>query len=100
MVLRRTMIKRLDKLNPLNLFLIRRLQSPAPHFTYVNIPMTYNLEEAVDRWIQSNLKGRFYVGKTLDVSSEDKIENLLKIGFEDEKEMSFFMLACPLLKYN
>jgi len=85
--------------NPLNIFKIRQLEKPPVHFEYVNIPMSYNLEHAIAKWIEANMKHRFYVGKTLDLR-EDKVSVLLKIGFEDPKELSYFTLACPHLKYK
>lgn len=94
------MQKRLKKPNPLNFFKLRESPVPPPHFEYTLIPFKYNLEIAVGKWIKTNLKGRYYIGKTIGINSDDKIDQMLKIGFEDEKEMSFFMLACPLLKYN
>lgn len=94
------MIKQLKKPNPLNFFGSREACVPPPHFEYIKIPFKYNLEIAISKWIYANLKGRFYVGKSVGINSEDKVDQMLKIGFEDEKEMSFFMLACPLLKYN
>ena len=80
--------------NPLNLFGIRRLSAPARHLEYITFPLQYNLEEAVVRWIEDNLKGRYYLDKTLETKSVN-----LKIGFEDPKELSYFNLACPHLKY-
>ena len=88
------------KLNPLNFFEIRQLEVPAPHFEYLVIPMRYNLQSSIEKWIADNLKGRFYVGKCVDINSEDKIDTMIKIGFEEPKELSYFTLACPLLKYK
>ena len=85
--------------NPLNFFEIRQLKVPPGHFEYIILPMRYNLEDALIRWIEDHLKGRFYVGKTLAVISNKQIETCLKIGFEDPKEISYFTLACPHLKY-
>jgi hypothetical protein len=31
---------------------------------------------------------------------DGKITSMVKVGFEDPKELSFFMLACPHLKYT
>jgi hypothetical protein len=48
----------------------------------------------------TNLKGRYYIDKNIDVDDRDSIQNVLKIGFEEGKEMSYFTLACPHLKYK
>jgi hypothetical protein len=62
--------------------------------------MKYNLEHNLIRWIGENLKGRYYLGKSLTLSNDGQIENVLKVGFEEAKECSYFTLACPYLKYN
>jgi hypothetical protein len=41
------------------------------------------------------------VVKTLNINSTNsQIENAIRIGFEEGKELAYFMLACPLLKYK
>ena len=94
-------VHKIKEPNPLNFFKIRKSEVVVPYFEYISIPYTYNIEESLNKWIQKNLKGRYFVGKTVDIStSTDKVETLMKVGFEDSKEMSYFMLACPLLKYK
>lgn len=88
--------------NPLNFFGIRRFKVPAQHLEYINMPMTYNIEDAISRWIEENLKGRYFIGKALavdDSRENNKIASVIRIGFEDPKELSYFTLACPHLKY-
>jgi len=80
------------KINPLNIFELRQVKSAPPHFEYVNLPMKYNLEESLVKWIKQHLKHRFYAGK--------KLTQVLTVGFEETKDMSYFMLACPHLKYK
>jgi hypothetical protein len=92
------MVKTLEP-NPLNVFDIRRVDYSPPYFESINIPMTYNLQESIERWIEFHLKGRFFIGKDTALV-DNRIETTLKIGFEDSKEMSYFMLACPHLKYK
>jgi len=88
------------KPNPLNLFDLRRTELPPPYFDYVSVDFTYNLDNAIVHWIEKNLKGRFFVGRTSGIDSSNKVEQVLKIGFEEPKELSMFMLACPHLKYK
>lgn len=85
--------------NPLNLFDVRKLKVPPRHFEFVSVPIRYNLQDSITKWIQDHLKGRFYVGKTLEVDHNNNVSSMLKIGFEDGKELSLFTLACPHLKY-
>ena len=75
---------------------------PSEHFEFINLPMTYNLEDALSKWIEENLKGRYYIGKTLAISNQtdnNQIMKCIKVGFENPKELSYFTLACPHLKY-
>lgn len=86
--------------NPLNVFEARQCIFAPPHFEYVNVPMTYNLEQSIVKWVDKNLKHRFYVGKNVSLNDENKVQQVLTIGFEEAKDMSYFMLACPHLKYK
>ena len=86
--------------NPLNVFEVRQVKSAPPHFEYVNLPMTYNIEASIIKWVKQNLKHRFYVGKNVTLDGDNKLIQVLTVGFEETKDMSFFMLACPHLKYK
>ena len=86
--------------NPLNYFEIRRSPKPPAWFEYINMPLKYNLEQSLSKWITDNLKGRYYLGKSTVLSTDGTIETVLKVGFETHKECSYFTLACPYLKYN
>jgi hypothetical protein len=88
------------KPNPLNVFGVRQVKSAPPHFEYVNLPMKYNLEESLVKWIKQNLKHRFYAGKNVTLDEDNKLIQVLTVGFEETKDMSYFMLACPHLKYK
>ncbi len=92
-------MRKLKDPNPLNFFDVRILKVPPRHFEYISVPIRYNLQDSITKWIQDNLKGRFYVGKSIEVDDTNSVNNMLKIGFEDGKELSLFTLACPHLKY-
>ena len=42
---------------------------------------------------------RYHIGKTMVLDSKNQYKNQMRIGFENERELSYFMLACPHLKY-
>lgn len=67
---------------------------------YLDISPNYNLEKALVNWITSNCKSRFYIGKAINNPTGQSAESKIRIGFEDSKELSYFALACPLLKYK
>lgn len=86
------------KPNPLDFFNCRKYHYPADHLYYIDISRsTYNIESALDSWIKNNLSGRYYIKKHISVGEE--IGAVIKIGFENHTEASYFQLACPLLKY-
>ena len=88
------------KANPLEFFELREAHYLPPHFETITTPVMYNLQESISKWIRDHLKGRYYIGKSIDVSHTNDVSSVLKIGFEDPKEASYFMLACPHLKYK
>jgi len=90
---------KVDSLRPLDVLNLRRMDYCPPWFEDICLPIHYNLEQAIINWIESNLKGRFYIDTTIGIT-HGKTSQILRIGFEDSKELSFFTLACPHLKYK
>ena len=88
------------KINPLEVFNARKVNHPPSYFEYINVALTYNLEDSIAKWIKSHLKNRFFVGKNVMLDNNNRLTQVLTIGFEDGKDMSYFMLACPHLKYK
>ena len=87
--------------NPLDVLNLRRVSFCPPHFSITEMPRRYNMEGAICDWIDQNLKGRYYFGQNVTLSKiNNNIESHVIVGFENAKELSYFMLACPLLKYN
>ncbi len=81
-------------------FEIRRLSYESSHLATIDLPHTYNMESAISKWIDINLKKRYYLKKAVSLTKENKIDTVLRAGFEDPKELSYFVLACPHLKYK
>lgn len=83
------------KPNPLNLLDLRRVRFPARHFHYTVLDKyTQKRQVQINDWIQKNLNGRYYIGQSLDLDNTNTISYFFKIGFEDQKELSFFLLSC------
>jgi hypothetical protein len=85
------------KVNVLNTLDLRKVSFPACHFHYTVIPK-YNpaLSNSIDKWIYQNLNSRYYIGQYLSIIDNTMVYST-RIGFEQEKELSFFRLACPHL---
>ncbi len=92
-------------INPLNVFGMRRVSFCPPHFESANVDMTYNMTRVIETWIEEHTKGRYYLGQkiALDQNSNDSSRRRIKyttsISFENSKDLSYFLLACPYLKY-
>jgi hypothetical protein len=86
------------KPNPLNYFDLRRVEFAAPHFKYTTLDK-YNpsIIRSIDAWIKLNLNNRYYIGQGITLDHNNSIVYNTRIGFESEKELSFFTIACPHL---
>lgn len=92
---------KLKEPNPLDVLLKRRVGFCPTHFTTTSLKKRYNLEGAICDWIHDNLKGRYFFGQNVQLNKEDNsLGTVYTVGFENGKELSYFMLACPHLKYN
>jgi hypothetical protein len=89
------------KPNPLNYFELRRVDFACPHFRYTTVEK-YNptLVKSIDSWIRKNLNNRYYVGQGITLDNTNTIVYTTNIGFESEKELSFFTIACPHLQFR
>jgi hypothetical protein len=87
------------KPNQLNYFGMRRVEFASPHFKYITLER-YNptLVKTLDVWIRNNLNNRYYIGQGLALDFTNTIVYTTRIGFESEKELSFFTIACPHLQ--
>ena len=86
------------KVNPLNVLDCREVRDPPPYFHYHYLDLKFNIIHSLKEWIYTNLKYRFYISESLTLV-DNQYTVKLKIGFEEPKELSFFLLACSHLKY-
>lgn len=85
--------KKINNPNCLDYFGVRRLVLPPPHFTYASfLHEPYNLNTPFSHWITQNLNGRYYIGNSYNSKTSD---HYTIVGFENSKEMTFFLMACP-----
>lgn len=87
------------KPNPLNYFNLRRVDVVCPHFKYTSVDKyTPTLVKSINQWILFNLNSRYYIGQGITLDNTNTIVYNTRIGFESEKELSFFTIACPYLQ--
>lgn len=86
------------ELNPLEVLNIRKLETMPPHFCKTKIAEASL--KLIQNWIRSKLTGRYCVVSYPNVTSNDRFQTATFVGFEEQKELTFFMLACPYLRRN
>jgi hypothetical protein len=83
--------------NPLNVLDERKLDRIPPHFSKTRIN-ELELSSNIENWIMGKCKGRFAFGKDSSIDGTGRSRPHVFVGFENEKELTFFMLACPYLR--
>ena len=86
--------------NPLTVLDMRRVSFCPPHFETVTLGRRYNMEQAICSWIENKLTGRYFFGTNVTLDEDNNISVVYTAGFENGKDLSYFTLACPYLKYN
>jgi hypothetical protein len=86
-------------LNPIEVLKQRELKTLPPHFSKTKI-LDMWLDGDINHWIQTKLKGRYCIVRSpsIDVDGRCKSDNFA--AFEEQKELTYFMLACPYLRRN
>ena len=93
------MFSKTNQVNPLNYFGCRQFGKKPKGLEFLKLNYDWNdNEDMIEKWFLENLKGRFYIGKHLDVDAQGKIQNMILVGFENPKELSIFNLSCPFIK--
>jgi hypothetical protein len=83
------------QLNPLNIIKKRKVKNLPNHFLKVKIYEFDLSQNKLENWIISRLSGRYSIVKIPSVDQDNSLNINTYIGFEQHKEMTYFMLACP-----
>jgi hypothetical protein len=86
-------------LNPIDVLKQRKLKTLPPHFSKIKIS-DYEIFEGVEEWVKTKLKGRYCLLKSPAIDQSGNLKSSIFLGFEDQKELTYFMLACPILRRN
>ena len=88
------------ELNPLNILGKREVKTMPPHFSKLRIEYREYLHEddQIHNWVSSKLKGRFSIKKMPTIGNDGRMRSEFYIGFEDQKELTYFILACPYIR--
>lgn len=86
-------------LNPLDVLKQRKLKTLPPHFSKIKITES-EIFEGVEEWIKTKLKGRYCLVRYPNIDNSGSLKTTAVVGFEDQKELTYFMLACTILRRN
>lgn len=87
-------------LNPLEVLNKRSLSYIPPHFAKMRLGENYFNAGAVEAWVKVKLRGRYAIAKTPSIDKDGHLKTATFVAFEDQKELTYFMLACPHLRRN
>lgn len=87
-------------LNPLEVLDERKVNVLPPHFAKHRLANSRREVQSIEDWVKDKLNGRYCVANYPNLDNSDKLHTSTFIGFEDQKELTYFMLACPHLRRN
>ena len=87
-------------LNPLDVLNVRKLNVMPLHFSKVKISDSERYDWNIQDWISDKCSGRYCIVSYPAVDSDDKFRSSTFVGFEQQKELTYFVLACPYLRRN
>jgi|TARA_B100000242_G_scaffold164390_1_gene117469 hypothetical protein len=93
------MFSKTNEPNSLNYFDCRKFSKKPDGLQILKLQTDHTeTNEHIEKWILENLKGRYYIGRHLDVDRNGTIKNYLLVAFESPKELSIFNLSCPYIQ--
>jgi hypothetical protein len=87
-------------LNPLEVLQKRTVSSIPPHFVKTKLNQHEIVFNGIESWIKSKLKGRYAISAIPSIDKDGHLKTATFVAFEDQKELTYFMLACPHLRRN
>jgi hypothetical protein len=87
-------------LNPLEVLNKRSLNYIPPHFSKVKVSDSELGIGNLESWVRNKLNGRYAVAKIPSIDKDGHLKTATFVAFEDQKELTYFMLACPHLRRN
>lgn len=91
----------MNDFNPLNLLRHREINFISPHFVKIKLEVvngSYDNYKELKKWVYDKLCGRFFIKSIPILDDFNKIKSQTYIGFEDHKELTYFILTCPFIR--
>jgi len=88
------------ELNSLDVLKSRMVRTMPLHFAKVKVSNSGRIDPNLKNWIDTKLTGRYSIVQYPGLNTEGKLSNSTYVGFENQKELTYFMLACPYTRRN
>ena len=85
-------------ISTLNVLNCRKTEYAPIQFAKIKISEDRVYESYLDVWIRTKLRGRYCIYSTPSISESGSLKTSTFVSFEDHKELTYFMLACPFLR--
>jgi len=83
------------EINELDVVSSRYLDYVPKHFAKIKISDKDYFDNSICDWIRNRLKGRYTISVVPSIDSQGRLKLSSYVAFEDRKELTYFMLACP-----
>jgi hypothetical protein len=83
------------EINELDVVGSRKLDFIPNHFVKIKINDRDFFENKIEEWIRNRLKNRYAVVNWPAIDNQGRLKVSAFAAFEDQKELTYFMLACP-----
>ena len=88
-------------LNPLEVLNKRSVSHIPPHFAKLKLEDQIMFQHgSLENWVKVKLHGRYAIAKQPCIDKDGHLKTATFVAFEDQKELTYFMLACPYLRRN
>lgn len=88
------------ELNPLDVLKKRRLFVMPVHFKKIKLSTISFDFDSLMNWITEKLSGRYCISTEPYIDEKGQSKTSTFLGFEDQKELTYFILACPYIRRN
>lgn len=84
-------------INPLDHLNKRKLNWIPVQFSKTKLSHFSDVEK-INEWIKYRLNGRYSIASYPHIDKDEKNKVSTFVAFEEEKELTYFMLACPYIR--
>jgi len=83
------------EINELDVISKRKLEFIPAHFVKIKISDKDFHDGKIEEWIKNRLKNRYAFTNCPSIDNQGRLKVATYVAFEDQKELTYFMLACP-----